>query len=894
MTEEEKRLEEALAEKAFWRKWGPYLSERQWGSVREDYSPKGTAWEYTTHDKARSLAYRWGEEGIAGISDDKQQLCFSIALWNGKDPILKERLFGLTGKEGNHGEDVKEYYFYLDNLPSHAYMKYLYKYPQLPFPYEDLVTENKRRSRKDPEYELLDTGIFNHDEYYDVFIEYAKDSSEDILIQITIENRSDKEEELHLLPTLWFRNTWAFDATQKKPELVAINSKTIKATHADLGTRWLYAETANALLFTNNETNKQKIYNVPNTSLYLKDGINDYIIRSDKEAINPENKGTKAAAHHILRIGGKQKAVIKLRLSNAEVKDPFANSFTDLFVKRKQEADAFYKKVTPAPLSDDMRSVQRQAFAGLLWNKQCYHYNVKKWLKGDLGQPPPPEERKKGRNHDWEHLNAIDVFSMPDKWEYPWFAAWDLAFHTISLAMIDPDFAKQQLLLLTKEWYMHPNGQIPAYEWEFGDVNPPVHAWAAMRIYQIEEKRYGKKDRAFLEEMFEKLLLNFSWWVNRKDAGDRNVFEGGFLGLDNIGAFDRTLGPPAGGLLEQPDGTGWMGMYCLNLLQISLELAIDDAVYENMASKFFEHFIYIADALNNIAGQTNGLWDEQNGFYYGLLIMPDGSRITMKEETLTGIIPLFGVATNHPGVHTLFPNYRKRFKWFIENKKELLFHIGDVSNFDTTGQVLISLATPKKLEIILKKVLDEDRFFSPYGIRSVSKIHEKEPFVLHLGMKEFRLDYEPGESTIPLFGGNSNWRGPIWFPLNFLLLESLQKFDYYLGDDFKVECPTGSGKFCTLWEVSYEISTRLINIFLKDEKGKRPLYGNIEKFQTDPHFKDYILFHEYFHGDTGFGLGASNQTGWSGLIAKMIDQHADFASQKNAPRAFIKGKIGNL
>ncbi len=900
MTEEEIRLENARLGKALWRKWGPYLSERQWGTVREDYSANGNAWDSISHEDSRSRTYRWGEDGLAGISDDKQQLCFAVALWNGHDPILKERLFGLTNQEGNHGEDVKEYYFYLDNLPSHAYMKYLYKYPQQAFPYEKLVRENKKRSRKEPEYELLDTGIFDENRYFDVFIEYAKVNEEDLLIQIHTINRGPEPADLHLIPTLWFRNTWAWQKTALKPEIkLSTNSsqdapKTLQITHPILGEMWFYSEKAHEILFTDNETNKEKLFQVPNDSPFTKDAFHEYLIHGNKKAINSANQGNKAAAHYLISLPPSGESTIRLRLSKKPLpSDPFGKIFSDTFTARIQEAHDFYRMVTPCDLPEDMRNIQRQAFAGLLWNKQCYHYNVDRWLQGDPAGPTPPAQRKQGRNDDWKTLDAYDVFSMPDKWEYPWFAAWDLAFHTISLAMIDPDLAKNQLLLLTREWYMHPNGQIPAYEWSFSDVNPPVHAWAAMRIYQIEEKRYGRKDRAFLEKIFQKLILNFTWWVNRKDEGGRNIFEGGFLGLDNIGAFNRNEGPPGGGSLEQPDGTGWMGMYCINLLQIALELAADDPVYEDMATKFLEHFVYIADAINNTAGQK-GLWDEKLGFYYEQLTTKDGCAIKIDENSIVGIVPLFAVATNHSKIHHLFPHYRERFKWLIENRPEYLKGAGDFRNFSSSGQLLISIVDSEKLKRILEKVLDEGQFLSPYGVRSLSRRLADHPYIFQLGKASFRLDYEPGESTTGLFGGNSNWRGPIWFPLNYLLIESLQKFDYYLGQDFKVELPSGSGHLAPLWEVASELSYRLIKIFLKDKNGYRPVYGKITKFQEDPHWRDYIFFHEYFHGDTGIGLGANHQTGWTGIIAKLIDQYGEYTLQNKPPQEYEGKRTGYL
>ncbi len=884
-TAEGQRLSEMRLYKTSWQFWGPYLSERQWGTVREDYSANGKAWEYLPHDHSRSRAYRWGEDGIAGISDEKQQLCFALALWNGQDPFLKERLFGLTGYEGNHGEDVKEYYFYLDNVPTHSYMKYLYKYVQKAFPYEDLIETNKKRTRLDPEYELLDTGIFNENQYFDVFIEYAKSGCKDILIQITVANRGAATASLTLLPTLWFRNTWSWDSQSYKPLLSLTNSKShlqiIKAEHAILGNYWLYCDHPDSIQFTENETNNKKLFNTTNQSPYVKDGINDYIVSNQNNCVNPEYKGTKASAIYQLKLAPAETKIIKLRLcDNENISNPFGKAFDATFSQRKDEADEFYLQITPYPLSEDMRNIQRQAFAGLLWNKQCYHYNIKKWLDGDPSQPTPPHQRKEGRNHRWPYLDAYDVFSMPDKWEYPWFAAWDLAFHAVSLAMIDPEFAKKQLSMLTKEWYMSPDGQIPAYEWNFSDTNPPVQAWAAMRVYQIERSMYGREDRSFLEKIFQKLLLNFTWWVNKKDSSGRNIFEGGFLGLDNIGAFDRSLTPPSGGALEQPDATGWMGMYCLNCFQIALELASKDSAYEDIATKFFEHFIYIADAINNVMTETEGLWDPERGFYYSILMTPDKKTTWLYQDSFIGIIPLFAVTTQDSSTNINYPNFKHRFQWFIENRSKMLHNIADLTKLGAEERILLAFANNTKLSKILTKVLDEKQFLSPHGIRSISKLLEKNPFSILLGGKEFRLDYEPAESTTPLFGGNSNWRGPIWFPLNYLLIESLQKFHYYFDDNLEVECPTGSGKMMNLWEVSTEITHRLIGIFTKDEKGHRPVYGSIEKFQNDPHWRDYILFHEYFNGDNGAGLGANHQSGWTSIIAKLIHQYGKFEHGK--------------
>jgi len=888
MTREEERLEEERNRKAYWKRWGPYVSERQWGTVREDYSPYGTAWDYFTHDQARSRAYRWGEDGIAGISDNHQRLCFAIALWNGNDQILKERLFGLTGSEGNHGEDVKEYYFYLDNTPTHSYMKYLYKYPQRAYPYLQLVEENRHRGRKEPELELLDTGVFDGDRYFDVFIEYAKNLPDDIPIQISIINRGPEEATLHLLPTLWFRNTWSWNHSNDKPslKLLKTSSRTsvIEASHPTLGERWLYCEAPTELLFTENETNNQRLFGIGNASPFVKDGINDYIVDGRKEAVNPNQVGTKVSVHYSLKIGVGETKTVRLRLSQFKsLAEPFSPCFEAILQDRKREADEFYERICPFPLTDDMRNVQRQAFAGMLWNKQFYNYVVEDWLKGDPAEPTPPPERKHGRNHNWIHLYNDDVLSMPDKWEYPWFAAWDLAFHTVPLVMIDPDFAKRQLILLTREWYMHPNGQIPAYEWAFGDVNPPVHAWAAWRIYNIERKIYGQEDRLFLERVFQKLLLNFTWWVNRKDSEGKNVFEGGFLGLDNIGVFDRSAQLPTGGHLEQADGTSWMGMYCLNMLAIALELAKDNPSYEDIASKFYEHFIYIADAMNIIGGEEAGLWDEEDGFYYDVLHLPDGRYHPLKVRSMVGLIPLFAVQTLDQETLRRLPGFKSRLEWFIENRPELRKNVACMRTPGMGERRLLSIVNQDKLRKILRRMLNEKEFLGPCGIRAVSRYHAEHPYVFDINGHEYRVDYEPAESTSGLFGGNSNWRGPIWFPVNFLLIESLQKFHYYLGDNYKVEYPTGSGKEMTLWEVATELSNRLMKIFLKDPSGRRPVYGGSERFQTDPNWGDHILFYEYFHGDNGAGIGASHQTGWTGAVAKLVQQYGEYHMQQKAP-----------
>ncbi|MFB2769945.1 glucosidase [Pelatocladus sp. BLCC-F211] len=882
-TQEEIRLEAARNHQAKWRKWGPYLSDRQWGTVREDYSPNGTAWDYFTHDQARSRAYRWGEDGIAGISDDHQRLCFAVTLWNGEDPILKERFFGLTGSEGNHGEDVKEYYFYLDNTPTHSYMKMLYKYPQKAFPYSQLIAENRNRSRQEPEFELLDTGIFDENRYFDVFVEYAKNSDEDILIQIQVINRGSELKTLHLLPTLWFRNTWSWNQEETKPKLQETNLgnslNVIEAFHQSLGRRWMYCEQETEFLFTENETNSEKLFGVPNTYAYVKDGINDYIVYARKEAVNPEKIGTKAAVHYLLTINPGETKIIRLRLSNtANLNEPFSQEFDEIFTKRQQEADEFYQRLTPFSLSEDMLQVQRQAFAGMLWTKQFYYYDVEKWLKGDSATLTPPTERKYGRNREWFHLNNEDIISMPDKWEYPWFAAWDLAFHCIPLAMLDPDFAKNQLDVLTREWYMHPNGQIPAYEWQFSDVNPPVHAWATWRVYKIEQKMYGRTDRQFLERVFQKLLLNFTWWVNRKDAEGNNVFQGGFLGLDNIGVFDRSASLPTGGHIDQSDGTSWMGMYCLNMLAIALELAITNPVYEDIATKFFEHFLYIADAMNHIGKEKTNLWNQEDGFYYDILHLPD-RQITLKVRSMVGLIPLFAIETIDPEILNLLPGFKQRLEWFIKNRPDLRQNVACMETKGIGARRLLAIVSRDKLRQILQKMLDETEFFGDYGIRAVSRFHADHPYIFDVNGSQFRVDYEPAESSSGLFGGNSNWRGPVWFPVNFLLIESLQKFYYYLGDDFKVECPTGSGQMLTLWEVASELSQRLIRIFLRNSSGQRPVYGGTEKFQTDPHWRDLILFYEYFHGDNGAGIGANHQTGWTGLVAKLIQQFGEYEGQ---------------
>jgi hypothetical protein len=874
MTAEEQRLQESHARKVHWKRWGPYLSERAWGTVREDYSPYGAVWDYLPHDHARSKAYRWNEDGLGGISDRQQFICFALALWNGRDPILKERLFGLTGSEGNHGEDVKEYYFYLDSTPTHSYMKYLYKYPQAEFPYTRLVEENRRRDRNTVELELIETGVFNDDRYFDVFIEYAKATAEDLLIRIQVVNQGPDPAQLHLLPTLWFRNTWSGGLDVRRPHLRGLNDTTIELTHEYYGPRWLSCKGTPELLFTENDTNLRRLYGAENHTPYVKDGINDYIVHGVREAVNSAREGTKAAAHYPLIIGPGETVTVQLRFSDTAAGngDPFGPAFDRIFSARQREAEEFYSTVTPEGLSADARSVMRQALAGLLWSKQFYHYDVNRWLRGDPAEPPPPVERRRGRNHEWTHLYNADIISMPDKWEYPYYCAWDLAFHCIPLALVDPQFAKEQLILFLREWYMHPNGQLPAYEWAIGDVNPPVHAWAAWRVYKIEQKRRGKGDRKFLERVFHKLMLNFTWWVNRKDAEGRNIFQGGFLGLDNIGVFDRSAPLPTGGHIEQSDGTSWMGMYCLNMLAIALELAREDPAYEDVASKFWEHFVYIAYAMNNLGDEGIELWDEADGFYYDVLHLPDGNHFPLKVRSMVGLIPLFAVETLEPELLARLPGFKRRLEWFIDNRPDLTRNLACMRTPGRGERRLLSIVDGERLRRVLHYMLDETEFLSPHGIRALSHIHNEHPYTLNVNGTEHRVSYEPAESSTGLFGGNSNWRGPVWFPVNYLLIESLQKFHYYLGDSYKVECPTGSGQMRTLWEVAAEIARRLSRIFLRGPDGQRPVYGGTEKFQRDPHWRDLILFHEYFHGDNGAGIGASHQTGWTGLVAKLLQQ----------------------
>ncbi|HEY3699857.1 MAG TPA: hypothetical protein VGK97_11030 [Spongiibacteraceae bacterium] len=865
---EKQRLAECTSTTPAWKQWGPYLSERQWSTVREDYSADGNAWDYFPHDHARSRAYRWGEDGLMGFSDDQQFLCLSLALWNGRDPILKERLFGLTNREGNHGEDVKEIYYYLDATPTHSYLKMLYKYPQREFPYADLLQENHRRGLDVPEYELKDTGIFADNRYFDVFVEYAQAEPGDILMRVTIHNRGAKTAALQVLPQLLFRNTWSWKFDQPKPQL-RLNGDGIVAEHRQLGTHYCYTETAAEWLFTDNETNLSRLRGIDSDG-FFKDAFHEYVINERRPAINPAQRGTKAAARHQLSIAAGEATILKLRLSKRAQTKPFAD-FDALFADRLREADEFYADIQQDIVDADARLVQRQALAGMIWSKQFFYLDVREWIKGDPTQAAPPPQRRRGRNHDWQHLNNADIISMPDKWEFPWYAAWDLAFHTLSLAIVDADFAKQQLLLLTREWYMHPNGQIPAYEWAFGDVNPPVHAWATWRLFQIDRKqRCDAGDLVFLESIFHKLMLNFTWWVNRKDADGRNVFQGGFLGLDNIGVFDRSEQLPIGGRIDQADGTSWMAMYALNLMRIALELAQHNHVYEDIATKFFEHFLQIAAAMNNLGEAGIGLWDDDDKFFYDVLHLPDDSMMPLKVRSMVGLIPLFAVETLEPELLDKVPQFKQRLEWFLDYRPDLA---ALVSNWDEEGvgrRRLLSLLRGHRMKCLLRRMLDETEFFSDYGIRALSKYHDQHPYIFHIDGADLSVRYLPAESNSNLFGGNSNWRGPIWFPVNYLLIESLQKFHHYYGDDFRIECPTGSGNFISINDVADEIACRLTRIFLKDEHGRRPVFGQDAQLQSDPHFRDYVLFYEYFHGDNGRGVGAAHQTGWTGLVAKLL------------------------
>jgi hypothetical protein len=879
-TAEGHRLAEDSARRNNWKRWGPYLAERQWGTVREDYSANGNCWEHFPHDHARSRAYRWGEDGLLGICDRECRLCFALGLWNGRDPILKERLFGVTGHEGNHGEDVKECYFYLDSTPTHSYLKALYKYPQAGFPYEQLIEENRRRGKNDPEFELEDTGVFDENRYFDITAEYAKAAPNDILIRITIANRGPEEAELHVLPTLWFRNTWSWgrkgEGYWPRPGILLSEDGTLVAEHVTLGRFHLAVAEGPELetpefLFTENETNTQRLFDTPNARPYVKDAFHDYVIRGRRDTINPARRGTKAACLYRLKIPAARTVTLCLRLyaEDEAPQDNFGNGFDQTFADRVGEAGEFYADRIPAALSEEERRVARQAHAGLLWSKQFYHYSVRDWLEGDPAQPAPPLSRLNGRNSEWSQLYNRDVVSMPDKWEYPWYASWDLAFHMIPFARIDPSFAKEQLVLFLREWYMHPNGQIPAYEFEFSDVNPPVHAWAAWRVYKMTGAR-GVRDRLFLERVFQKLLLNFTWWVNRKDSEGNNLFSGGFLGLDNVGVFDRSKPLPTGGALEQADGTAWMAFYCTTMLSMALELAAADPVYEDLASKFFEHFVAITDAMNSFRG--TGLWDEQDGFYYDHLRV-DGRQFPLRIRSAVGIIPLFAVETLRNEIIRRLPGFSKRMHWFLENRPALAQHVTQQNTLEETVHThrLLVIPTRDRLERVLRYVLDENEFLSPFGVRSLSRVYREKPFVLAINGEEYRVDYVPGESNTGLFGGNSNWRGPIWFPINYLLIEALERYHHFYGDGLRVECPTGSGRFMNLKNVSHELNLRLTRLFLPDANGKRPCFGDDARFAQDPHWRDLVLFHEYFQGDNGRGLGASHQTGWTALATRCLE-----------------------
>jgi hypothetical protein len=876
-TAEERRLQEAR-EGVPWRAWGPYLSERQWGTVREDYSDDGDAWSYFSHDQARSRAYRWGEDGLAGISDDKQRLCLAVALWNERDPILKERLFGLTNAEGNHGEDVKEYYFYVDNLPTHSYQRYLYKYPQAEFPYAGLVAVNRARSRHELEYELVDTGVFDDGRYFDVEVEHAKAGPEDILCRITVHNRSADVARLHVLPTLWFRNTWSWGIGEAKPRLARAGSAypAVRAEHDQLGVVYLYAGPEAALLFCENETNAARIFGAEPTTRFAKDGIGEYVLHG-ADTVNPDGAGTKAAAHVRLVVpaGGQSEVLVRLTREGPEkLTEPFAGA-AELVARRRAEADEFYDAITPAAVTGDARAVMRQALAGMLWSKQCYYFDVDRWLRERRRHPLRAPVQRGSRNESWFHMINHDVVSMPDKWEYPWYAAWDLAFHCIPLAMVDPDFAKSQIALMLSQDYLHPTGQIPAYEWNFGDVNPPVHAFAALFLQNLEAG-LGEVDLPFLRESFARLLLNFTWWVNRKDPTGRNVFEGGFLGLDNIGVFDRSAALPTGGRLEQADGTAWMAMFSQNMLEMALVLLRHDPGYEEFVLKFVEHFFWIAAAVDPVGEHPDEMWDEEDGFFYDVLRLPNGTGTRIKVRSLVGLLPLCATTVIEADIIDRYPKIAGQVRAFIERNRDLLVNIGDPLVPGAHGRRLLSLVNEQKLRRILARMLDEERFLGPHGIRSISRWHLDHPYVVDIGGAEYRVEYEPAESTSGMFGGNSNWRGPVWFPINLLLIRALISHYRYYGDDLKVECPTGSGTMMNLFEVAQELSRRLADIFLRDDDGRRPVYGGTRLFQEDPHWRDLILFYEYFHGDNGAGLGAAHQTGWTGLVARLIQSLGQF------------------
>jgi hypothetical protein len=888
VTAEHRRLEEAQRGTK-WRRWGTYLSERQWGTVREDYSANGDAWNYLPHDHARARAYRWGEDGMLGLSDSRGVFNFAVALWNGKDPFLKERLFGLTGPEGNHGETVAELYWYLDATPTCSYARALYKYPHAEFPYERLRQLAREAGKQAPSPRVLDTGVFDGDRYFDVEIEYAKASPEDVLVRVTVTNRGPEPAKIDVLPTFWYRNTWSWNTSGKpkreRPELRAAYGEgplapQIQATDSYHGTTRIWVDGAKELLFTDNETNTSALYGTPNKSSYVKDAFHAYVVKGQRSAVSPARAGTKAAARWTLELAPGETKVVRTRFSTAEAAAlPFAD-FDELFATRRREAEEFYGAITPAEVTGDARNVHRQALASLLWSKQYYCYDLERWLSGDAGLPPPPPERRRGRNHEWRHLYNSEVLSMPDKWEYPWYAAWDLAFHCIPLSLVDPAFAKEQLLLLTREWYMHPNGQLPAYEWAFGDVNPPVHAWAALRVYQIDRRITGKADRDFLESIFLKLMLNFTWWVNRKDAQGNNVFEGGFLGLDNIGVFDRSSAMPEGGQLEQADATSWMGMYCLNLLAIALELAVESPSYQDVANKFFEHFLLISHAMSNPTEDGAQMWNEEDGFFYDMLHLPGRGNVPMRVRSMVGLIPIFAVETIEEGALERFPAFVKRARWFISNRPEFAGRMGTVE-VGTGERRLLSILDRDRLARVLARVLDETEFLSPHGVRALSRIHMHEPYEVDLDGVRHRVDYEPGESTTGLFGGNSNWRGPVWFPVNYLMIEALQKYHHYYGDTFRIECPTGSGTYMNLWEVASELSRRLVNLFLRRPDGVRPADVDHARYAADPNFADLVTFYEYFHGEYGGGLGATHQTGWTALVAKLIEQSPKW---KTGPR----------
>ena len=879
---EELRLDEAREKGVPWKQWGPYLSERQWGTVREDYSDNGDAWNYFTHDQARSRAYHWGEDGLAGFSDDHQRLCFSVALWNGKDPILKERLFGLTNSEGNHGEDVKEYYFYLDSTPTHSYLKYLYKYPQNAYPYSDLIETSRRRGRNDWEYELLDTGIFNEDRYFDVFVEFAKAAPTDVLIQISVPNRGPEPAELHVLPTLWFRNTWSWWPDQPKPSLREVKGDsgagTIAASHAELSNYFLYCDGNPRLLFTENDTNNERLFGTQNATPYVKDAFHTYVVAGRQDAVNPAKTGTKAAAHYQLTVGAGATAVIRLRLSNAASRTPFGSQFNQTIDERRREADAFYRAITPAHVSEDEANVLRQALAGMLWSKQYFFLDADKWLEEHGVDPLRPSTRQV-RNRDWFHMISDHVISMPDKWEYPWFAAWDLAFHTIALSSVDIDFAKQQLNLLLDQVYQHPTGQIPAYEWNFSDVNPPVHAWATIFVYRMEQALHGKTDIDFLKVIFGKLTSNFGWWINRKDRSGRSLFEGGFLGLDNIGVFDRSAPLPTGGYLEQADGTAWVALFCQNMLEIAFELAAHDRTYEELAMNYAIEFLLIARAMNGIG--PGGMWDEEDGFYYDVLRLPDGNATRLKVRSMVGLLPLCATTAIDKWQRERVPQLTAQMYERVRRMPELLesIHPTGPGHLGVAERGLLGLVNQDRLRRILTRMLDENEFLSPYGIRSLSRYHAEHPYVFTAGGQEYRVSYLPAESDTGMFGGNSNWRGPIWMPVNALIIRALLHYFAYYGDNFKIECPTGSGNLMNLYEFAREIANRLTRIFLRDEAGRRPVYGGTEKFQRDPHWRDHLLFYEYFHGDNGAGLGASHQTGWTGGVALLIEIFGKIGAQ---------------